>query len=50
LPNVAFRTPSGKKVLVVLNTYSSGMNFNMKFNGKSVALFLGSGAVGTYIW
>jgi len=50
LPNVAFKTPEGKKVLIVMNTSSAMQNFNLKFKGKSVSLTLDSGAVGTYIW
>ena len=50
LPNVAFKTPGGKKVLIVVNTAGTTKNFNLKFKGKSVQLTLDSGAVGTYIW
>jgi glucosylceramidase len=50
LPNVGFRTPAGKKVLIVVNTASTAKNFNIKFKGKSVQVSLPSGAVGTYIW
>jgi glucosylceramidase len=50
LPNVAFKTPDGKKVLIVVNTSSALKKFNLKFKGKSVSLTLDSGAVGTYIW
>jgi glucosylceramidase len=50
LPNVAFKTPQGKKVLIVLNDNSTGQQFNLKFNGKSVTVTLDKGAVGTYVW
>jgi glucosylceramidase len=50
LPNVAFRTPGGKKVLIVLNDSSNGKKFNLKFKGKSVSLTLDRGAVGTFVW
>jgi len=50
LPNVAFKTPDGEKVLIVVNTATVAKSFNIKFKGKSVPLFLDSGAVGTYIW
>jgi len=50
LPNVAFRTPDGKKVLIILNDSTSGKKFNLKFKGKSVSLMLDREAVGTYIW
>ncbi len=50
LPNVAFKTPSGKKVLVVLNDNSSAFGFNIRYKGKWVAAALPAGGVGTYIW
>jgi glucosylceramidase len=50
LPNVAFKTPGGKKVLIVLNDGSSTQNFNIQFNGKIAAVSLDKGSVGTFIW
>jgi glucosylceramidase len=50
LPNVAFRTPAGKKVLIVLNDSQNVKNFNLKFKGKSVSISLDRNAVGTYVW
>ena len=50
LPNVAFKTPEGKKVLIVLNDAGSLQNFNISFNGKSVSTSLPQGAVGTFVW
>lgn len=50
LNNVAFKTPQGKKVLIVVNDGTSNELFNIKFNGKWVSTSLDSGAVGTYIW
>lgn len=50
LPNVAFQTPEGKKVLIVLNDHKTARQFNIQFNGKTVATSLESGAVGTYVW
>jgi glucosylceramidase len=50
LPNVAFKTPSGKKVLIVLNDSGSSLSFNIWFNGRHVATKLGRNAVGTYVW
>jgi glucosylceramidase len=50
LPNVAYRTPSGKKVLVVLNTSTSPQQFNIQFKGKTVASALAAGSAGTYVW
>ncbi len=50
LPNVAFLTPSGKKVLIVMNANSSGSAFNIRFNGKWVSSILPAGAAATYTW
>jgi glucosylceramidase len=50
LPNVAFKTPSGKKVLIVLNDGNTPLSFNIKFKNKWAFTSLSGGAVGTYIW
>lgn len=50
LYNVAFKTPSGKKVLVVENDGASESGFNIRFNGQSVPRSLASGAVATFVW
>lgn len=50
LPNVAFKTPSGKKVLIVLNESGTGQGFNIRYKGKWVFTSLAAGAVGTYVW
>ncbi|NNT72847.1 glucosylceramidase [Flavobacterium sp. IMCC34852] len=50
LYNVAFKTPQGKKVLIVLNDGTSPAVFNIKYNAKWVAVSLESGSVGTFVW
>jgi glucosylceramidase len=50
LANVAFLTPDGKKVLVVINTSKQLQQFNFKFNGTIAATSLNGGAVATYVW
>ena len=50
LNNVAFKTPAGKKVLIVENDGHSSQSFNIAFNAKWVTTTLSAGAVGTYIW
>jgi len=50
LPNVAFQTPDGGKVLIVLNKSNSSTTFNIRFNGQTVSPTLPSGAVGTFVW
>lgn len=48
--NVAFLTPDGQKVLIVINTSNQWQQFQIKFNGKIAATSLNGGAVATYIW
>lgn len=50
LQNVAFKTPEGKKILIVINNGSYAAYFNIEFNGKYAATSLPAGAVGTYVW
>lgn len=50
LQNVAFLTPDGKKVLIVLNDGTGTQTFSIQFNGKNFSTTLNGGAVGTYIW
>ncbi|WP_231557105.1 glycoside hydrolase family 30 beta sandwich domain-containing protein [Flavobacterium sp. AED] len=50
LNNVAFKTPSGKNVLIVENDGSNAEIFNVKYNGNWVTTSLESGSVGTFIW
>ncbi|HEY0354839.1 MAG TPA: glycoside hydrolase family 30 beta sandwich domain-containing protein [Flavisolibacter sp.] len=50
LHSAAFRTPSGKKVLIVLNDGNANEIFNIRFNGKWVVASLDGGAVGTFTW
>lgn len=50
LENVAFKTPDGKKVLIVLNNGTTTQSFNIKYNGKTVTPQLAAGAVGTFVW
>jgi glucosylceramidase len=50
LPNVAFKTPDGHTVLVVLNDSSTTQAFHIHNNGKQARAQLAGGAVGTYVW
>ncbi|MBL7730504.1 MAG: glucosylceramidase [Chitinophagaceae bacterium] len=50
LPNVAFKRPDGKKVLIIQNENSTTTGFNIRFKGKWVATSLPAGAVATYVW
>lgn len=50
LPNVAFRTPDGRVVLIVANTSSSAQRVKIQYDGRFATVTLPSGAVGTYEW
>lgn len=50
LNNAAFKTPAGKKVLVVENDGDSKSTFNIKYNNKWVTVSLNGGSVGTFVW
>lgn len=50
LPNVAFKTPEGKTVLIVANDTYSVNSFRIQYNGQFANLRLNPGAVGTYVW
>ncbi len=50
LPNVAFRAPGGRKVLIVVNRAQSAHEFQIRYRGKAAAASLQAGAVATYTW
>ncbi|WP_448104591.1 glycoside hydrolase family 30 protein [Pedobacter panaciterrae] len=50
LSNVAFKTPDGKKVLIIANSGKNAQTFNISFNGKLLSDTIGNGDVATYIW
>jgi len=50
MPNVAYKTPEGKKVLIVQNKNAQDQSFNIKFNNKTVTSTLKANAAGTYVW
>ncbi|MFI5186878.1 MAG: glycoside hydrolase family 30 beta sandwich domain-containing protein, partial [Chitinophagales bacterium] len=50
LYNVAFKTPSGRKVLIVENDGTTESSFNIRFNGQAVTSSLSAGAVATFVW
>jgi glucosylceramidase len=49
-PNVAFRRPDGKIVLIVANDTGAPTTFSVQCDGATAELKLAAGAVGTYIW
>jgi glucosylceramidase len=50
LPNVAFETPDGRHVLIVLNDSQRRQTFNISHQGKLAMSALDSNAVGTFVW
>ncbi len=50
LPNVAFKRPDGKYVLVVLNEGTSLQSFNINAGNRWITASLQGKAVGTFVW
>lgn len=50
LPNVAYKTPDGRIVLVVANIYSNWREVKVQYRGKFINTFLNPGAVCTIVW
>ena len=50
LQTVAFKTPNGKKILIVENDGNISSDFNTKFNGKWMVTSLAAGSADTFIW
>jgi len=50
LPNVAFKTPEGKIVLIVANDGKSPQIVSVQYHGKSFKASLKDEAVATYVW
>ena len=50
LPNVAFKAPGRKVVLIVVNDGKASQDFDVRYHDKSFKTTLNQGAVGTYVW
>lgn len=50
LPNVAYQTPAGRRVVIVANSSDQPQTFQIRFHGESVVSTLNGGAVATYVW
>lgn len=50
LPNVAFRTPEGRIVLVVANDTAAVSSFAVQYGGQTAAIRLNPGSAGTFVW
>lgn len=50
LPNVAFATPGGCVVAIVLNEGGKTRRFALRYRGKSALVYLAGEALGTFVW
>jgi len=50
LPNVAFKTPDGRRVLIVANVSDSTQKFDVRDGAKVFTASLNAGSVGTFVW
>jgi glucosylceramidase len=50
LPNVAFKAPDGKQVLIVSNITDATQKFDVRSGTKVFTTSLNAGSVGTYVW
>lgn len=50
LPNVAFKTPDGKKVMIVLNDSGTLQLFKLIAGNNTMGVTLKAGAVATFVW
>ncbi|TBN03689.1 glucosylceramidase [Hyunsoonleella flava] len=50
LPNVAYKTPDGNIVVIVLNNTGTRKDFNIKVSDKPISTALEAGAIGTFVW
>jgi len=50
LPNVAFKTPTGNSVLIVVNNDAAPKTFTVRSHKRIFTTSLNAGAVATYVW
>lgn len=50
LPNVAYKTPDGKIVVIVLNNTDAQKSFNINVASEPISTVLPAGSVATYVW
>lgn len=50
LPNVAFKIPDGRHVLIVLNNSRGRQTFSLSHQGRLATSALNGNAVGTFVW
>jgi len=50
LSTAAFKTPAGKRVLIIQNGNSTDESFNIKYNGKTAPVTLSGNSTATYVF
>lgn len=50
LPNVAYKTPEEKIVVIVLNNSDAQKTFNINVPNEPITTIIPAGSVGTYVW
>ena len=50
IPNVAFRTPDGKTVLIALNEGNELQSFNIHAGDRWITASLNANTAGTFVW
>ncbi len=50
LPNVAFKTPDGKTVLIVMNESDNAVTFNIRTKNRQITPTISSKTVATFVW
>ena len=50
LSNVAFMTPNGKTVLIVINENDKPMTFNVRYKKKQITPIIEGKSVITFVW
>jgi glucosylceramidase len=50
IPNVVFKTPEGKKVMIVLNNWGTETTINIKYQNKTAPVTLPASCVTTLTW
>ena len=50
LPNVAFRTPTGQRVVIVQNNSPTTQSFALRYQDRDFRSSLPAGAAATYVW
>jgi len=50
IPNVVFKTPEGKKVMVILNNWGTETIINIKYQNKTAPVTLPASSVTTLVW